>query len=124
VAIVHRAKTQQSKCNPYISAPSARACALHGLRTGSNPLKSQSKKLLDLFGAPRACASASGHTREPPGRVSNGLAVYAVIEIEKIARSVTFGVGSYPKHLPTVACARKKHSISDMPEGGNTKVRR
>jgi hypothetical protein len=79
---------------------------------------------MDLFGAPRACASASGHIREPPGRASNGLAVHAVIEIKKIARSVTFGDCSYPKYLPTVACARKKHSISDMPEGGNTKVRR
>src|SRR5664279_3142782 len=30
----------------HISAPSARADALHGLRTGPNPLKSQSKRLL------------------------------------------------------------------------------
>src|ERR1017187_8554538 len=33
-----RAKTRQPKCKPHISAPSARADALHGLRTGSNPL--------------------------------------------------------------------------------------
>jgi len=46
IPVEHRAKPQQSKCKPHTSAPSARACALRGLRTGSNPLKSQSKRLL------------------------------------------------------------------------------